>query len=332
MSYNNVADVATPSRNYVDNPSFINWQRGGTFALASGTRTVVADRWKAYRGATGCTVSRRTGFVVSGSPSSPKFCLRLARDSGNSSVTLLRLWHQLHEQDARGLAGQYVTLSFDVRAGADYSGGALGVLLFSGTGGSQAADLSTGAASAFATGGVVTTVSDFVTPNTTAERVFCAPVLLPDDTADLAIQIQWSPTGTAGAADYIEIANVKLEIGEVATDFVQPAERDQFDVCVYTYRVVGRGMAGVVRSATDIFVGAVLPPMRTTPSVALLDQSILVGVSGGTSASAGSTIVSSGVGADSLWVRLDGFSGLTAGQGVIVLDADIIALDAELLS
>lgn len=235
-----------PNKNFIDNSALNFWQRATSFGLASTTKTVVADRWKAFRGATGSTISRQTGF------SGSKYCLRQARDNANASATVLRLWHQLHESVARGLAGQTVILSFDVRAGANYSGGVMTVRIHTGTAGSEAADLSQSGTGAFVTGGAQTPVSTSVTPTTVIQRVVCSSLAMGSTIADLAIQIQWTPAGTAGAADYLEFTNFKLEIGSVATPFDPPLEQSDLAACNYTYQ---KSFAEGTAPATNVGTG-----------------------------------------------------------------------------
>jgi hypothetical protein len=315
----------TPGKNIVDNPVFVNWQRGTSFSVASGTKTAVADRWKVYRNATGLTISRQVGF------SGAKYCMRVARDSSNSSTSTIRIFHQLHEDVARGLAGRTVTLSFDVRAGADYSGGALAVAIHTGTGGSEAADLSSSSAAVFATGGAFTAVSTNVTPTTTAQRVNCTPLALGATIADLAFRINWAPTGTAAAANYFEITNVKLEAGPLATPFVAPSEADDLLACSYTFRKLGIGSIGAVQSATTVQLGAILqPPMRVAPAVALLsDYSLTIGAASKTSS--GGAIAASTLQPEGVAVTTNGFSALTAGQAGAVTTQYALSLDAELV-
>ena len=61
------------------------WQRGTSFSVSSGAGNVyTADRWQAYRGATGLTVSRQSTNDTTNLPFI-QYCARVQRDSGNTS-------------------------------------------------------------------------------------------------------------------------------------------------------------------------------------------------------------------------------------------------------
>lgn len=194
---------AMQGRNYCDNPGFDVWQAGTTFAVAAGTDTQLADRWKTRRTTANMTISRQVGF------SGAQYCLRQARDSGTSDVVAMQLFQHLPTERVRQLAGRTIYVSCDIRCGANYSGGTVGLTWYSGTAGGEALTMS-GAGIGFTTGAVATGNGNLGTPTTTATRVVGGAFTVPSNALDLALRFNWTPTGTAGAADWIEITNVRI--------------------------------------------------------------------------------------------------------------------------
>jgi hypothetical protein len=248
---------------YASNPSFDLWQSGTSFAIAASTNTFLADRYKTRRAATGATHSRQTGF------SGAQYCIRMARDNGNSSVQALLLFQQFDPELVRKIAGQTVRVSADMRVGADYSGGAVVASFYSGTAGNEAVTM-LGASAGFTTGGVTGSNISMGTPTTTAARaVGASSYTIPADALDLAMRIFWTPSGTAGAADFLEITNIR--ISEAGTTFVPADIATVLDDCRRFYRTgtarFPAPLAGAVtqRSPT-VLTGAA---MRAVPNITL---------------------------------------------------------------
>jgi hypothetical protein len=202
------------------------WQNGTSFALASGTATYVADRWRARRGAAGSTVSRQTGF------SGARWCLRFQRDAGDTAVTTNFLSHQIETEVATHLQGKSAVLSFDARKGSDYSSAssAVAVQIITGTGADEAFTIQT---PAFVTGTVASTAESLVL-STTAARKIAVAVTIPVDAQEIAIRFQPTWAGTAGTNDYVEITNVKLEEGS-ATPFESVPAAENMERCLRFY-------------------------------------------------------------------------------------------------
>lgn len=196
-------------KNAVINGGMDIWQRGTSVAGGSGTTTFTADRWLAYRSVAGSTFSRQTTSDTTNLPTI-QYCVRVARDSGNTSTAAIILDQSFETVNSIPMAGQTVTMSFYARKGANFSPSAFEVQLRSGTGTDQ------NDVSGFT--GVAGVVSSNPTLSTTWTRYSVTGTVAASAT-QLAIRVTYTPTGTAGAADYFEITGVQLELGSTATTF-----------------------------------------------------------------------------------------------------------------
>jgi hypothetical protein len=188
------------------------WQRGTTSASITTSQVYTADRWTAVTGAsTGTVVSRQTTSDTTNLPFI-QYCARVQRSSGQTGTSLVQFAQSMESVNSVRYAGQSVTLSFYARAGANYSSAsnALNVLMLTGTGTDQQVLVGyTGSVSA---------INSFATLTTTWQR-FTFTATLATNTNEIGVDFYYTPTGTAGAADFFEITGVQLEIGSVATPF-----------------------------------------------------------------------------------------------------------------
>ena len=191
------------------NSAFQVWQRGTTFTASSVTTGYTADRWLGYRSVAGGTISRQTTSDTTNLPNI-QYCARVARDSGNTSTATINFYNSFESVNSIPFAGQTVTLSFYARKGANYSSTTTNVLLTTGTGTDQ------NILSGFT--GQTNPIISTVTPTTTWAR-YTYTATLATTATQISIGIIQNPLGTAGAADYLEITGVQLEVGSVATQF-----------------------------------------------------------------------------------------------------------------
>lgn len=189
------------SYNYVINGGFDIWQRGTSFTAA--TYPYTADRWQGSNHSAQ-TISRQasglTGF---------QYCIRAQRNSGSAVTTVIGLSNTFETISSIPLAGKTVTLSFYARKGANLSG-SLFAHIQTGTGTDQ------NPYSGF-TGSVLNGSTSFVLD--TAWARYSVTATLPTNATQASVSLYFSPTGTAGAADYFEITGVQIEVGSVATSF-----------------------------------------------------------------------------------------------------------------
>jgi hypothetical protein len=76
---------------------------------------------------------------------------------------------------------------------------------------------------------------------TAAEYSATSSVVVPAATTQATLCIEWTPSGTAGAADYFEIDDVRLQLGSVATPYVQRGPDDELARCQRFFWKITRG-------------------------------------------------------------------------------------------
>jgi hypothetical protein len=185
------------------------WQRGTSFGSAS---VYTADRW--FKDAqTYSTVSQQTTSDTTNLPTI-FYSARIARNVGQTGTSPIGIITSLESLDSYRFAGQTVTLSFYARAGANFSATSslASADIYTGTGTNQRRDFST----AFT--GDVAALSSTATLTTTWKR-FTFTTTLAATATEIAVRVRYSPSGTAGANDWMEVTGVQLELGSTATTF-----------------------------------------------------------------------------------------------------------------
>lgn len=196
--------LQSAGKNYFINGSMDFWQRGTTFTTPAGAYT--ADRFKAtVNGAGTYVISRQASGL-----SETQYCLRFQRSAGQTYTFGSFVGYAWETEAMQSLQGKTVTYSFYARVGANWSPiGGVGVQLQQGTGsGTHAFSALTGETSAFA--GTATGL-------TTSWQRFSFTGALSPTATELRTNLSFSPVGTAGANDYIELTGFQLELGSVAT-------------------------------------------------------------------------------------------------------------------
>jgi len=196
-------------QNPVINSAMQVWQRGTSIAPASAT-DYTADRWTGYF-PTGTTVSRQVTGDTTNLPFI-QYCARIQRNSGQTSTTVRQFTQSLETINSVQFAGKTITLSFYARAGANFSSASnvLNARAIWGTGTDQNY---TGTYT-----GATLAVDQNATLTTTWQR-FSYTGSIGATATEVAMQFQYTPSGTAGANDYFEITGVQWEVGSVATPF-----------------------------------------------------------------------------------------------------------------
>jgi hypothetical protein len=307
-------------RNFAINGGFDIWQRG-TSSTSSGV--YLADRWIHGRagGATGGTYTRQTATDSSTLPFL-QYSFRLQRDSGNTGTAQLNLNQVIETANSLPLAGRTVTLSFYARVGANFSAtnGAVVCYLFTGTGTDQNGVLGawTGSANPLST--------SFTGATTTWQR-FQATATLSNTTNEIYFGIGFNPTGTAGAADWLEIAGVQLELGSIATTFTRAGGTlaGELAACQrYYYRATATSSTKFItwcmgmNTSSTVFRGLMPLPlqMRTAPTAVEWSGSGTIRVTDQSSYNASVTALSVNAGESSQYgMRIDATTtGLTTNQ------------------
>jgi hypothetical protein len=199
------------TKNAVINGGFDVWQRS-TSATFAGTLTYTsADRFFGVCTGTAptCTMSRQTADTTG-----LTYGMRFGRNSGQTNTGAPFVGTAFESLDAKRFAGQTVTLSFYVKAGANAP-----LLLTSqirtGTGTDQSA------ASLFSvgwTGGANNSQANTVT--TTMTR-YTQTVTLGSTVNQIMLLFTYTPTGTAGANEWFQIEGVQLEVGNQVSPFIR---------------------------------------------------------------------------------------------------------------
>jgi hypothetical protein len=242
------------------------WQRGTSVTVSSFTYT--SDRWQVYRAVAGATVTRQATGDTTNLPNI-QYCMRVSRDSGNTSTSSIFFAQSVETANSIPYAGKAVTFSFYARKGANYSptSSAFTGVLNTGTGTDQN-NLSSG----FTGGATAITINATLT--TTWQR-FTGTATLASSTTEIAAYFTINPTGTAGAADYVEITGVQVELGSTATTFSRAGGTIQGELAAcqrYYYKyLTGTSQAiGVVTffAATQVETAIQFPvTMRIAPTL-----------------------------------------------------------------
>jgi hypothetical protein len=254
--------------NPVLNSAFQVWQRG-TSVSGAGGGAYTADRWFLYAGSNG-TVSRQATGDTTNLPNI-QYCARVGRLNGVTDTTPFPFSQSFETVNSIPFAGKTVTFSFYARKGANYSptSSALTVILATGTGTDQNVS-STGYT------GSATPISQTATLTTTWQR-FTYTAALSASLTELALSFTYTPTGTAGAADYFEVTGLQLEVGSVATPFKTNGATIQGELAAcqrYYYRWTAANLStGYIANGANLSTSASyavirMPvPLRTNPSL-----------------------------------------------------------------
>jgi hypothetical protein len=260
--------AGTVQDNPVLNSAYQIWQRGTSIAVTAGSTSVyTADRWQAYRGVSGMTVSRQATGDTTNLPNI-QYCARIQRTVSDTNTSLLILANPFESVNAIPFAGKTVTLSFYARAGANFSAASnlLKAQVLTGTGTDQ--NFFVGVT------GAATPLDGSATLTTTWQR-FTVTGTLASTATQLFIQIYYTPSGTAGANDYFETTGVQIDIGSVALPFRTNGATIQGELSAcqrYYYRQGGDSIyqpfaSGVAESATAINYNIMFPvSMRVVPT------------------------------------------------------------------
>lgn len=210
--------------NRVMNGSMAMWQSGASLTLAAATGHSHCDGWSYSAGAgfAGYQIVRAvtppTGLV---------YGIRYIRTAAGTNTGQQMLIHDMESVDSRPLAGKTVVCSFWARVGANWSPTTgLTASLETGTG-TDAARRS----GAYA-GADVTSMN--VTPNTGYAR-FSFTKRLATTATQLCVYFSFTPVGTAGANDWVDITGVQIEIGDEPSDFLHDDRQRALERCQRRY-------------------------------------------------------------------------------------------------
>jgi hypothetical protein len=198
-------------KNVIKNAAFNTWSGATTFSNISGAGAAaqVADQWYLSQSGTAANaVSRQTA-----DSEGARYALRFGRPAASSNVNQLRLYTTVATDEAYRLRSKTVTLSFAMKAGANFSAANVSILLVTGTSTGEDGNLIAGGT----WGGQATEIGVTQTPGTTIMRYeFSAD--LPASIGEIGLQLSYTPVGTAGANDWVQIEDVQLEVADAASE------------------------------------------------------------------------------------------------------------------
>jgi hypothetical protein len=204
-----------PAPNLIPTGSFAYWPLGTSFASGSRAPVLPGMTFSRANGGAGATLSRQTGDFG-------QYKLRMGRDdaasgAGTSAPTLNIV---LTGEDSVNLRNQFLTVSGYVTPGSGFSAASRTLVIRARQTDSAESQVSASAGT-FTTGD--TTVQSATTGMTLGtEREYFSTTIGPFNSTLLQalVQIYWGCVGAAPTNDYIELEQLKIEIGKEPTPFV----------------------------------------------------------------------------------------------------------------
>lgn len=265
-------------RNLIDGGDFtINpWQRnipglasGGVISTAvANTVTYFADRFFAVGGASSAILMAN---VANTTVAGFNAALQWGRQSSNANTAVINLGQVLETADTIRMQGLPVTFSFWAAAGANLSaaGNAINVSVVSGTGSNQSA-----ASAVAGTWTGQTTVASGTAVLTTTMQRFQFIGTVPAGCTQLAVLINYTPVGTAGANDNASFMGFQLEPGLGASPFEHRDIQVELEICQRYALVIPEPASGVYVASgnvsatnTENFIYTLPVQMRIAPTV-----------------------------------------------------------------
>jgi hypothetical protein len=203
--------AGTVQGNPILNSAFQIWQRGTSVAGSGSAYNYTADRWQT-NASSAITVSRQATSDTTNLPF-VQYCARVQRNSGSTSTTVPILAQSIETINSVQFAGKTVTFSFYARKGANYSDASSQITAYLITG--------TGTDQNVLVGGYTGNSALIVqTPTlTTTWQRFTYTATVATNASEIGIEFFYTPTGTAGAADFFEVTGVQIDVGSVALPF-----------------------------------------------------------------------------------------------------------------
>jgi hypothetical protein len=229
------AGFLTRAHNRLINPDFDIWQRGAgdsaSFAVAASTTQYTADRWYLATGANqACTVGT-AGTVVGGSKQSAL----LQRAAGQTGTGTLVFAQPLTTDQLIPLRGKIVSISAWAIAGNNFSpiNGTVTMKLYCGTGAEAKRGGGFTSETLVASGSVNLMSGGVPTP---AQQIFAVSgSAFPGNATQAEVRFEWTPTGTAGALDYVAFQRSMLFPGNLNLAFEPTRFADELARCQRHY-------------------------------------------------------------------------------------------------
>lgn len=262
-----------------------------TLTTISGVTNYTLDGWVAYESAAGAGLTAQRQSIKSGGVN---YALRIQRANGSTNTNTTTLAQVLETDSNIDLQGKAVTLSFRARKGANFSAASSQITadIVTGTGTDQtSASYAAGTWTGQATCGTAT-------PTLTSSFAFyVVTCTIPAGATQIGVDFDIVWTGTAGAADYIDITDIELVPGTYTAAQIVPehpslrkqiADCQRYFIKSYAMAVpvgtpLGLGMGTgyyIVVNANSATTGVTFPVrMRATPTLTTYDQTGAAGKS-----------------------------------------------------
>ena len=197
------------------------------FAVAASTTEYCFDRWQILTNATQATTITQTKILPF------QYQARIQRNSGQAGTGVMKFGTSLTGDMIAGCQGSPVTLQFALSTGANWSptSGNITVTVQYGTNTTTISNIS----SSFT--GAVRVISQTIAAGTSLAQTQYSFVSssIPSTATQLSVVFSWTPTGTASTNDWVQIANVQLEIGSVANAFQRRSFAAVYEDCQHFY-------------------------------------------------------------------------------------------------
>lgn len=314
-----------PNFNLVINPRFEVWQRAASYALTTSFAFGGPDRWMARQPTSAqCTISQAAPSPALAGYRNALKVLLTGPSSGQIAINTA-----FESVECLPFQGQSVTLSFWCLKGSSWNPASLLLALYASTGADQAT------ANVGAWSGQTTPVNTSCSPTTSwVKYEFTATV--PSNATQLGIQFAAQPSGAAvDANSYLMITGIRLESGSKSSDFDAYDFPSDFSRCqrhLPVFRNDANSTYGMGSGhATSTTAGVYFVPFATRARIAptgitVSAASHFSGTTsvGGATAATGASFSGGQCGGGV--VTLTGMSGLTAGNGSLILTTNVSAL------
>lgn len=303
--------------NSLRNGGMERWSLGTSIAVAASISTLAGmgpDCWVLKTNANQASHWIQTAGLTSSS----QWAAVVGRDSGQTGTGVMVAEHAYTLEEIVRFRGQKVALSLALQANANWSptSGNITVRVACGTG---AAARRGGSAYTSETTLISQTFAITTSPSLPA---YVSSVVVPTNATQMSIGFEWTPTGTAGAADSVIIDDVMLVPGDVPMPFKTRVD-DGFE-CARHLLVLGTAATsfgmfclGVCESTTTFDGVLHFPAMRVAPTLIVISGNTDFAV--GQSAFATTAMSSGNAEKESCRIAATVASGLTAGQAAYLL-------------
>jgi hypothetical protein len=224
------------------------WQRGAggsaSFPAVAGSIQYTADGWVFYCPSGGSTHSVLQIAVAA--PNGSRYGFVAQRVAGQTGLPAPTLEYPLDTDEVAQMRGNLVTLSFSAFPASNFSpaGGLVTCQVRVGTGAPVKRFVS-----GYTSETVLINATAAVTSLQAPPFAFTSSVVVPTNATQGCVAFTWTPTGTAGAADYFWLDDVQLEVGSVATPFERRPFESELLACQRHYWKTFRYAIAPVQSA-----------------------------------------------------------------------------------